>query len=77
LKLTKQLLDDKELINVTVPWEQGLAVDELSHNAAHSPHVHFLAIMAAAQQQLWSPIPPTLNTNIPSYPCLKLVHPSN
>ena len=66
LKLTKQLLDNKELINVTVPREQGLAINEFPHDAAHSPHVHFLAIMAAAQQQLWSPVPPTLNTNMPS-----------
>ncbi|KAA6423290.1 MAG: hypothetical protein FRX49_06742 [Trebouxia sp. A1-2] len=56
MQLTKQLLDDKELIDVTIPWEQGLAIDEFSHDAAHSPHIHFLAVVAAAQQQFWSPL---------------------
>lgn len=58
LQLTQQLLNDKELVDVAIPWEQGLAVYELPHDAPHRPHVHLLAIVAAAKQQLWSPVPP-------------------
>lgn len=57
-KLTQQLLDDIELINVAIPRKQGLAINELSHDAAYCPHVHLLPIVAAAEQQLWRPVPP-------------------
>lgn len=59
LQLTQQLLYDKQLVNVTISREQGLAIDELAHDAAHCPHVHLLAVVTAAQQQLRCSVPPT------------------
>ena len=56
--LTQQLLYDVQLVNVTVTRKEGLAINEFSHDATNCPHVNLLAIVAAAQEQLWSSVPP-------------------
>lgn len=45
---TDDLLDDKQLIDVTVARQQRLAVTQLSQNASHRPNVYRLAIRRSA-----------------------------
>lgn len=45
---TDDLLDDKQLIDVTVAWQQRLAVTQLSQNASHRPDVYRLAVRRSA-----------------------------
>jgi hypothetical protein len=41
---TEHLLDNKELVDLTVSREKRLTIHELSHDASNSPNVYFFTI---------------------------------
>ena len=51
-------LNDVELVDFTIPWKQGLAVDELSHDATDRPDINRSVVSGRPKQQLGSPVPP-------------------
>ena len=40
----QHLLDDEQLVDLAVSWEQRLAVHELAHDAADGPDIHLFTI---------------------------------
>ena len=53
----ESFLDEKKLVELIFPGEQRVAVDQLAHDAANSPHVDLFAILAS-DEELRRAVPP-------------------
>ena len=45
------------LVELIVAREQGEKRDYFKHDAAHTPKIHFIAVVAICQQTFWCTVP--------------------
>ena len=53
----EHLLDNVHLVDLALPWEQRLSVDELAEDAPDGPDVHRLGVRRRTEQQLGGAVP--------------------
>lgn len=49
--------DQLHLLHGVCSWEDGRSTQQLSHNAAHSPHVHCTGVLRPTHDHLWCSVP--------------------
>lgn len=59
-ELAQNLLDAKELINLRLSWEQGVAVCDFTHDATDSPDVYLFSVVVT-QEELRRSVPSSRN----------------
>ena len=47
-----------DLVEIVVSWEEGSSAQKFGKNAADTPHVQSVSVVACVQDDLWGPVPP-------------------
>ena len=52
------VVDFVYLVQFIVTWEKGDKTQDFVHDAADTPNVHFVAVIAVSHQAFWGSVPP-------------------
>lgn len=47
-----------QLVHTWLSWEQGLAQQQLGHNATNRPHINRIVVLSRPKNKLWCPVVP-------------------